>query len=439
MNSDNTILPSRPKRPKMASSPNGLNADDTAAAAKQEIRNEYEMDNDDTTRSPKRPKVVPVPSAPDVTAAVGTTTMSTTTTTNLWELLDNSLLRNITSFLPNDELMKVSLVSQRTNESIPRATAAYKSRAPGTIVTVLQLSPSKEHNWLEERGWGRFNQLIHQLELRSRNSPNVLERYHHASMMDWYKFNINTLRDKLYPKGILEREFITHGPRIDGITSLDFCFSTPTTPEQYQADSGSGQIHTVRETDVFEKLSYLLPSLRELTFANMFIHPRAVALFFENCSRLEKLTYYNNNQIIESHQGSLYGFIFLDGTILRAGKNLRELYMDNTNFVINNYEFYCMADLENDDERVSKTFLFHECGSKVLERVSIRKAGVRVESYGDREILGPVDDMVIPIPQAALIKFIRNAPTTMRWFRSNLTQENIQMLQQERPKIEFVQ
>ena len=140
------------------------------------------MDND-TTRSPKRPKVVPVPSAPDVTA-VGTT--RTTNTTNLWDLLDNPLLRNITSFLPNDELMKVSLVSKRTNESIPRATAAYESRAPGTIVTVLQMNPSMEHDWPNEQGRGRLNQLVHQIELRSRNTPNVLERYHHASMMDWY-------------------------------------------------------------------------------------------------------------------------------------------------------------------------------------------------------------------------------------------------------------
>ena len=124
---------------------------------------------------------------------------------------------------------------------------------------------------------------------------------------------------------------------------------------------------------------------------------------------------------------------------MRAGKNLREIYIDNTNFCIFNDEFYSMMDVENDDEVVTKTFLFHECGSKVLERVSIRNAGVWVQSFRDDRFHGPDDDELIPIPQMALIKFIRNAPTTMRWFRSNLTQENIQMLQQERPKIEFVQ
>ena len=113
--------------------------------------------------------------------------------------------------------------------------------------------------------------------------------------------------------------------------------------------------------------------------------------------------------------------------------------MDNTSFFIFNDEFYCMADLENDDEEVTKTFLFHDCGSEVLERVSIRNAVVRVEFIRDDGFRGSDNDELIPIPQAALIKFIRNAPTTMRWFRSNLTQENIQMLQQERPKIEFVQ
>ena len=281
-------------------------------------------------------------------------------------------------------------------------------------------------DWLEEQGWGRLNQLDHQLELHSRNTPNVLERYHHVSVMDWYEFNFHISPDSLF----LRREFMTDGPRIEGITSLDFCFSTP---------ANSSHMHG-RTDVVFRKLSYLLPSLRDITFANMSINPRAVTLFLRNCSRLEKLTYYNNNQNIEPRQFSAYNFLSLNGYIMRAGKNLREIYMDNTNFFTFNDEFYCMADLENDDEVVSKTFLFHRCGSKILERVSIRNAGVWVQTFGgDGEILDPVDDMVIPIPQTVLIKFIRKAPTTMRWFRSNLTQKNIQKLQQERPNIEFVQ
>ena len=78
---------------------------------------------------------------------------------------------------------------------------------------------------------------------------------------------------------------------------------------------------------------------------------------------------------------------------------------------------------------VSDVFIFHKCSSKVLERVSIRN----VTCYCGTEEIPLID-----ISQNALIKFIRKAPITLRWFRSNLTTQNIEMLQRERPDIEFV-
>ena len=86
-----------------------------------------------------------------------------------------------------------------------------------------------------------------------------------------------------------------------------------------------------------------------------------------------------------------------------------------------------MSDLEN-EEHVG-IFLFYECTSKVLERVSIKNA-----KYGGHYT---EQEDVFPIPQTALIKYIRNAPTSLRWFRSDLSDENITMLQSERPAIEF--
>ena len=44
----------------------------------------------------------------------------------------------------------------------------------------------------------------------------------------------------------------------------------------------------------------------------------------------------------------------------------------------------------------------------------------------------------ILIPQNALIKFVRNAPVSLLWFRSDLSRANIEMLQKERPGIEFL-
>jgi hypothetical protein len=39
---------------------------------------------------------------------------------------------------------------------------------------------------------------------------------------------------------------------------------------------------------------------------------------------------------------------------------------------------------------------------------------------------------------AYLIKFVRNAPPTLRWFRSDFTPDNMKILRMERPEIELL-
>ena len=94
----------------------------------------------------------------------------------------------------------------------------------------------------------------------------------------------------------------------------------------------------------------------------------------------------------------------MDGGDMRCATNLKEIYMDGAQF--------CGFSHGNEDD--PGIFLFHECSSKV-ERISIRNAR--------------------NITQKMLIKFIREAPTSLRWFRSDLTPENMTMLRLERPEI----
>ena len=42
------------------------------------------------------------------------------------------------------------------------------------------------------------------------------------------------------------------------------------------------------------------------------------------------------------------------------------------------------------------------------------------------------------LPQNVLIKFVQNAPASLRWFRSDLSEANMNMLRLERPEIQFV-
>ena len=68
--------------------------------------------------------------------------------------------------------------------------------------------------------------------------------------------------------------------------------------------------------------------------------------------------------------------------------------------------------------------------------VSLLRDGFCKRTRGPVIVMIPRNAMVIP--QNALIKFVRNAPSSLRWFRSDLSQENIAMLKKERLGIAFL-
>ena len=86
-----------------------------------------------------------------------------------------------------------------------------------------------------------------------------------------------------------------------------------------------------------------------------------------------------------------------------------------------------MPDLDNEDESVANMFIYQGCSSTVLERVSMRNSKFVVRTL-NRERTRWVMKTPIVIPQTALMKFIRNSPITLRWFRSNLTKDNSTIL-----------
>ena len=85
-----------------------------------------------------------------------------------------------------------------------------------------------------------------------------------------------------------------------------------------------------------------------------------------------------------------------------------------------------LSDLTNHDP---DTVLFHTWLSGChpqLTRLSLRNLQI---GYHHNEM--------VPISQNALIKLARNLPGSVRWFRSNLTSDNMARLQLERPEIVF--
>jgi len=100
---------------------------------------------------------------------------------------------------------------------------------------------------------------------------------------------------------------------------------------------------------------------------------------------------------------------------MRSSNNLKEIYFGKDRFCFNNLSVSKeMMDLNNHPNK----FLFYNC-CKVLERVSIQKAALDVGCDTD-------------CTQNSIVKFVQNAPHTLKWFGSDLTPENIEMLRSER-------
>ena len=108
----------------------------------------------------------------------------------------------------------------------------------------------------------------------------------------------------------------------------------------------------------------------------------------------------------------------------------------NNNIIINNEnndnvnEYEAMVNLNNHPT----VFFLNKLRNKQLEKLSIRNVGCYVPPTNENNY-----EEEIEMSQNVLIKFVRNAPSTLVWLRSDLSTANIQLLQSERPGIEFVQ
>ena len=147
----------------------------------------------------------------------------------------------------------------------------------------------------------------------------------------------------------------------------------------------------------------------------------ALRNFSRRCPHLEKVTWNNID---------MYVFVKLNGDDMRFSNigNLKEITMDNSNLCCSSADrgIDKMLALRNHRD----TFLFHRC-SNALESVSIRNVKCFSTKFNYR------NSYLFMLPQSALIKFVRSVPS-LRWFRSDLTPENMDMLRLERPEIELL-
>jgi hypothetical protein len=308
-----------------------------------------------------------------------------------WDL-QTPIIIEIISWLYQESLMNLSLVSKQLHDII--------TNEPG--------NKNKIHPVVEVSGSSalKFCQNV-QDHFRNKETKNKLQRYQIMKFKDLSKFKDDE-NIRIYHH-LVE---IAKNVQMNGITSLDL--------------SSSSSIDWTGDTLLLRILSNILPNLHEVDFSNIGIGIGYMILkeFSNQCPLLEKVTSNNNPNLYH-----------ISGFEMRASNNLKEINMNNSDFIIYAHERE-ISDLNNYPD----TFMFHHC-CKALERVSIRnmKCGHIFDIFGDDDDDDDEDEeQKLIFTQNVLIKFVRNAPPTLHWFRSDLTQDNMTMLRMERPGIELL-
>ena len=305
-----------------------------------------------------------------------------------------SILIHIMGYADPETIRTLCCVSKQFSDLISNDSRMEQNRA----VPLLQIRPSKEQE--EEGRLGRLLRLLY-------HHRDKLQHYRMIKIIDVHKFAIFILHEF----GGLKK--ITDTLQLYGVVSLDMSSPTPT---KYFTKNNTDNIW---DEFLCRIISSILPNLRDVNLSNNGFPSASLLEFSRECPKLQKITWHN----IDCKQSR----IKINGQDMEPATNLKEIYMDNATFsgsMSGWRSFY--ADLEDDDPI---SFFFHYC-SKKLERVSIRNAKM-YDLYGGH-------DGTTVIPQTALIKFVRNASASLRWFRSDLSDENMTMLRLERPGIELL-
>lgn len=191
-------------------------------------------------------------------------------------------------------------------------------------------------------------------------------------------------------------------------------------------------------------MANLLPNLIKVDLSNTNIKRAALGTLLARCDHIVKLKWNNVPLNFGMHLDGRDFNSLLQYTTpeYHATFYLNEIILDDTTFVSDtgSLDYDSMTDLKG-FEVTLPPYIFKELmkdafsGSKfvMFERFSIRNAKIHYVNETRRK-------STVTMPQSALIKFIRKIPknTSLKWFRSDLTKANIEMLQKERPNIQLV-
>ena len=368
----------------------------------------------------------PVAAAAEATSSNGTLTThgGGRSPSNKWELTPISILLRTMSYMDNTTLMVLCLVCQQIRDLI------WSGQGMETnLVRIFRLSPSKNRNLND--GQLRARRFISNMNQHFQNATKtrILKGFQHWKVQDVTDFS-----DIDYAHGISNEELgrLTQNVRMTEIVSLDVSLDVslplPAANKNYRR--------------LLRVISFMVPNLQQLDLSHSRMSSEILGLFAVRCPRLEIIRWNNNRDYA----------IEADGSDLQPMNNLKELYCDNWTFLFRTNHDHLVDeygdtdddddDDDDDDNGVSEmkamsdsnnypnVFFFCTLCNNPLERISLRSA-----QYDHIRDLTFVPEI---IPQSILMKFVRKAPATLVWFRSDLSPANIRILQSERPGIQFL-
>ena len=296
---------------------------------------------------------------------------------------------SIINYLGNDAKIELACTCSSMQDQVTNGNGIAIQIDP-----IIWGSPS-DHNTDDSDRGDRFLQNMH-AHLQDERKKNILRNHHYRVKIEQvHQFGVNPAFNAVTVAQ--EREFIRKlnekTAKMRSITELDISLPTPRDLVAF----------------VFQLLT-MFPNLRKINLTNILLG--SMDLVAKYCPHLETIIW-NHTDAIPSIVASA------DGDCFAPFHNLKEITLDNRYFYIKSQFRASMADTTNNN-----VFLFHHCVSNnpMLARVSMKN----VTDYHSNKTL----------PQRVLMKFVRNVPS-LTYFRSDLTPENIAILQLERPEMVF--
>jgi hypothetical protein len=234
----------------------------------------------------------------------------------------------------------------------------------------------------------------------------------------------------------IDGDFVRQCSPLLEVTSLDCSERQRYLQEGSQGGASSAWLN--RYEDYVDKgfahglaLSLLVPNLKEIDMSLTSLTSLGVAWLAEHNLNLECIRW--NHSLIWPINHHAYD-------ILRACRNLKELHIDDARLLFTpprrtrtraeiNLAQNAGNNLNNNDvdtEEMDVEDMWNSLAesSKSIERVSCRRS----KWYRNSKFRA--------FSQESLMRFVRNAPN-LKWFRSDLTAENIAILEHDRPNIVF--